>query len=174
MTSIKFHIFETEQIDFIVFNSPNQNDPSSITLLNNAINTYNICLIFRLCEQLYDANEIYNCKIIDMEIKDGSFPDNIIIEKYLSYITDCIKTNNYNSFKGTKKPCIGIHCRAGLGRAPVFAAIGLMNYNKYDDYVDIVKMIREKIKGAINIVQLTELALYNPIKAKKCNKCIIC
>jgi protein-tyrosine phosphatase len=105
-----------------------------------------------------------------MEIKDGSFPSHDIINDYLLQIKTYIKVNNVS--RSGIKPCVGIHCRAGLGRAPIFAAIGLMNYTEYEDYSNIVKLIRQKIKGSINVIQLTELSKYKP--KKKSNGCIIC
>jgi protein tyrosine phosphatase type 4A len=170
MTSIKYSVFETEQIDFIVFNSPNQNDPISIVELDKLVHSHNICVIFRLCEPLYDSVRIINyCQIIDMPITDGGFPNDNVINDFLSHIQNIIKNNNYP--QTDKKLSIGIHCRAGLGRAPIFAAIGIMNYSKYGDYSDVVKLIRNQIKGAINIVQLTALSKYKP--KKKQNSCII-
>jgi predicted protein tyrosine phosphatase len=172
-TSIKFSIFETEQIDFIVFNSPNRNNPSSVEELNKIVNLYNIQLIFRLCEELYCSSTIDNCQIIDMKIKDGSFPSENVINDFLSHIKNHI--DSITSSKTCIKPCVGIHCRAGLGRAPIFTAIGLMNFTNYDDYSDIVKLIRQKINGSINCIQLRELSKYKPkYIQKKQKRCIIC
>lgn len=168
MSVINYFIFETTQVDFIVFNSPNRDNQKSIDELNNIVNLNNIKIIFRLCEPLYDSNNIYNCKIIDMIIEDGSFPSSKIINDYLLNIQNCIKSNNVLN----TKTCIGIHCKAGLGRAPIFAAIGLMNYSSYYDFFDIVKLIRYKIKGSINKVQLNGLSKYKP--KKKSNNCVIC
>jgi protein tyrosine phosphatase type 4A len=164
MKSIKFTHFETEKIDFIVFNSPNQQNQSSIDELNQIIINHNIVSIFRLCEPLYQKEDII-CEIIDMEITDGTFPDNQTINKYLLYINDIIYTNKET--KNNSKPCIGIHCKAGLGRAPIFAAIGLMNYTD-NDYFEIITLIRKQINGSINAVQLYELSKYNPKKNKIC------
>jgi protein-tyrosine phosphatase len=164
MSSIKFNIFKTDQVDFIVFNSPNDNNLLSIKELNNAVNLYNINLIFRLCEPLYKKDDIYDCDIIDLEIKDGSFPNEEMINKYLLHID--------NNLKDSKKTCIGIHCRGGLGRSPVFLGIGIMNYKKYNDNYDIIKLIRDNIKGSLNIVQLTGLSKYKPKRDLK--SCIIC
>ena len=70
MKSIKFSHFETNQIDFIVFNSPNKENQSSICELNKYINDNYIVAIFRLCEPLYQDKDIH-CDIIDMELTDG-------------------------------------------------------------------------------------------------------
>jgi len=173
MKSIKFSHFETNQIDFIVFNSPNQKNQSSIYDLNEYINKYNIVAIFRLCESLYQEENI-NCKIINLEIKDGDFPNEENILIYLSYIEKIIQTNKETNEKTNNniKPCIGIHCKAGLGRAPIFAAIGLMNYTNYD-YCEVVTLIRSKINGSINAVQLKEISNYKPNLMKKNKICCI-
>jgi protein tyrosine phosphatase type 4A len=165
MKSINFTIFETNQINFIVFNSPNQQNKSSIDKLNKNINNHNIVAIFRLCEPLYQDKDIH-CDIIDMELTDGSFPNDATINKYLSHIEEIIQTNKNTNNTNNNKPCVGIHCRAGLGRAPIFAAIGLMNYTN-NDYFQIITLIRSKINGSINTVQLYGLSKYNSKKKKK-------
>lgn len=51
-----------------------------------------------------------------------------------------------------KKPCIGIHCVAGLGRAPVLASIGLMDAGM--TAIGAIELIRNKRKGALNTAQV--------------------
>ena len=173
MKSINFSHFETDQIDFIVFNSPNKENQPSICELNDYINDNNIVAIFRLCEPLYRKEDI-KCEIIDMKLTDGSFPNDATINKYLSDIEKIIQTNKETNKKTNNniKPCIGIHCKAGLGRAPIFAAIGLMNYTN-NDYFQTITLIRNKINGSINAVQLKEISNYNPNLKKKNKVCCI-
>ena len=70
--------------------------------------------------------------------------------------------------KGNDKPCIAVHCVAGLGRAPVLVAIALIEYGL--DPISAVTLIREKRRGAINAVQLAYLESYKPNRSsgKKC------
>jgi protein tyrosine phosphatase type 4A len=170
-SNLKFSLFETNSVNFVVFNSPivHTSDTSNTQLdeLYYGIERFNISLIFRLCEAFYPADQINNCKIVDLEIVDGAFPSEDKIQQFLSIIKNEINIHQQQNSKAT----IGIHCRAGLGRAPIFAAIGLMNYSEYDSYCDIVNIIRDKIKGSINIVQLTGLSKYKPTKDKQ--KCSI-
>jgi len=56
------------------------------------------------------------------------------------------------------KATIAIHCVAGLGRAPVCVAIGLIE--KGMDAMDAIQMIRNKRRGAINRKQVDFLVKY--------------
>ena len=165
----RYYDFETPLINFIISPSPDARDKSSMELFKKEINKHNCLAIVRVCSDLlYTQNDMFACKIHELKIEDGSFPDSQIIEKFIDIINSIIIVNNKETENYTK-PCICIHCRAGLGRSPVFLAIALMNFTEYDDYSDIVKLIRDKIKGSINLNQLIGLSKYKPKeKQKKC------
>ena len=172
MPKLNFTFFETERIDFVVFNSPivSPDDFSQIDEINSAIDKYNINIIFRLCESLYPIDAIY-CDVIDMQIQDGSFPTNNVIDEFLETINQIIQSKPNNSAK--LKSCVGLHCRAGLGRAPIFAAIGLMNYGNFNSYIEVVDIIRGKIHKSINLAQLNGISIYKPKYRAKNTKCTI-
>lgn len=69
------------------------------------------------------------------------------------------------------KPCIALHCVAGLGRAPLLVAIALVEYGQ--DPGQAVTFIRERRRGAINALQLQYLSSYKKQK-KSSSKCVIC
>ena len=68
------------------------------------------------------------------------------------------------------KPCIAVHCVAGLGRAPVLVAIAMLEQGVV--FAKVVKEIRNKRPGALNMPQLKFLQKYKPRKSKG-GPCII-
>jgi protein tyrosine phosphatase type 4A len=159
---INYTIFNTDKnIKYIVFNSPSESGE-----LLKLINKFNINIIFRLCEPLYDKNDI-DIKFIDQDLPDGSFPSIDIINNFIFEIDNLLLYNKHIT--------IGIHCKAGLGRAPLITAILMMNYDKKISSFDVITNIRNKIKGSINSKQLNELKEYeNNISSQNKCKCVIC
>ena len=56
----------------------------------------------------------------DMPYVDGDSPPKSVVDTWLGVCRKVFKN------VGDKKPAIGIHCVAGLGRAPVLVAIALI------------------------------------------------
>ena len=46
---------------------------------------------------------------------------------------------------------IGVHCVAGLGRAPLLVAVALVNAGM--EPFDAIELIRKSRKGALNVIQ---------------------
>ena len=63
-------------------------------------------------------------------------------------------------------PSIGVHCVAGLGRAPVLVCIALMHSGMSAH--DAVHLVRKKRRGAINAKQLEFLERYEPATPPAC------
>lgn len=159
---INYTIFNTDKnIRYIIFNSPTE-----VNDLLKLISKFNINIVFRLCEPLYDKNDV-SIKFIDQDLPDGSFPSQEIINNFIFEIDNLLLSNKHIT--------IGIHCKAGLGRAPLIMAIFMMNYDKKLKSYDVVTNIRNKIKGSINSKQINELKEYenNILSQNKC-KCVIC
>jgi len=93
----------------------------------------------------------------EMPFPDGGFPTDNVVNDFLNVC----KT----AFKANKDAAVGVHCVAGLGRAPVLVAIVLIEMGV--NYDDAISQIREKRKGAINAKQLKYLKTYKP-KKKNC------
>lgn len=131
--------------------SPTNDD---IEIFINQINNNKIKHIVRLCECLYDSKKLSNLGIsfYDWEFNDGMTPPQYIIDNWINLL----KLN---------EPIL-IHCRAGLGRAPILATIGLIekNVDPYDS-IEIVRKLRPK---ALNKIQIDFLLKYKP-KNKKLN-----
>lgn len=96
-----------------------------------------------------------------MPFPDGDAPPKAVVEAWLSV---CKKVFKHST--GVDQPAIGIHCVAGLGRAPILVCIALIESGM--DAVAAVTLIRNKRKGAINRMQLQYLKKY-----KKSGGCVI-
>eukprot|EP00756_Hemistasia_phaeocysticola_P033974 Hpha_TRINITY_DN16497_c0_g2::TRINITY_DN16497_c0_g2_i1::g.161106::m.161106 len=64
-------------------------------------------------------------------------------------------------------PCIGIHCIAGLGRAPVLVAVALVRLAGIES-AEAIKYIRERRSGCFNTDQVSWLMTYKKKKDTRC------
>jgi len=90
----------------------------------------------------------------EMFYEDGQSPPPEVISRWLELVS---RTFDATGAKDAK-PCIAVHCVAGLGRAPVLVAIALVEYGL--DAGSAVSFIRDRRRGAINAVQLSYLQSY--------------
>lgn len=104
-----------------------------------------------------------------MFFDDGASPPADIITRWRTLIHSTF--DNHDIKADPNKPCIAIHCVAGLGRAPVMVAIALIEYGM--DAVQAVTLIRSKRRGAINAVQLNYLVNYKPAKPSSGGSCLL-
>ena len=160
MKGITYYELElNKKLKFLVFNSPTD---QTVDQLNQIIDKHEMKLIFRLCDPIYDTAKIVNSTVIDILIDDGDFPSSINISDTIKYIDAYMAETD-------KQLCIGLHCKSGLGRSPVLTAILMMYYDNktYDDYVKVVKVIRDTIPGSINRIQLLGLSMLDINKIRK-------
>lgn len=101
-----------------------------------------------------------------MYYPDGQSPPPDVITRWIELLEATFERPSASD----DKPCIAIHCVAGLGRAPVLVAIALIEYGF--DAISAVTFIRERRRGAINALQLNYLESYRPVR-KAAKKCII-
>ena len=136
--SIKTTFFTTKTNLFLITNSPtNQTIQEYVKILHNN----NITVVIRLCEKTYDEDYLKqnNLDFIDMFIEDGLYPSDIDITNFFNI---CSKYKN-----------IAIHCKSGLGRAPLLIALHYIIVEKKSS-IETISIIRDKIKGAFNMKQL--------------------
>jgi len=115
--------------------------------------------LVRTCELTYDERSVKAAGINthEMVFGDGEAPSDEIISDWLRLVNDV----------ASKKGAIGVHCVAGLGRAPVLVAVALVE--KGMDPLDAITFIRERRKGAINRRQLQYLSGYK--RRSRSDKC---
>lgn len=101
-----------------------------------------------------------------MFYEDGQSPPPEVLTRWLDLVGRTFDAAGARD----AKPCIAIHCVAGLGRAPVLVAIALVEYGL--DAGSAVSYIRERRRGAINAVQLSYLQGYKKTK-RGTGKCVI-
>jgi protein tyrosine phosphatase type 4A len=147
--SIKTTFFTTKTNLFLITNSPtNQTIQEYIKILLNN----DITVVIRLCEKTYDEDYLKqnNVEFIDMFIEDGLYPNDTDITNFFNI---CSKYQN-----------IAIHCKSGLGRAPLLVAIHQIIIEKKST-METISIIRDKIRGAFNTKQLN--FINNDIHKKK-------
>ena len=156
-------LIEYDNYKFLITDAPtNSNLLSYIQLWQK----YHIRNVIRLCDSTYDEILVSQkgIQIHDLSFHDGTFPNHSILNKWKHIII-----SNMDS-------CIGIHCIAGLGRAPLLVSLTLIELGI--DNLESIKIIREKRPGALNTQQLRYIKKYKPkIKLNKekskIEKCII-
>ena len=146
----------------------------------------------RVCEPTYDKSQLeaVGIKVYvgilnllhfkhdkEWPFPDGDAPPSHIVNDWLTLVQKKFEkkpnnsnTSNTNTNNNTNSSeTIGVHCVAGLGRAPVLVAMALIEGGMAP--LDSVIYIRERRRGAINAKQLKYLEMYK--KHKKEKSCII-
>lgn len=140
---------------------------SNLHLYLKQCKKFNVVDIVRISEPSYSKDEVEKSgiRLHEMYYPDGHSPPPDVIERWLALLTERFDAPSAKE----EKPCIAIHCVAGLGRAPVLVAIALIEYGM--DAISAVTFIRERRRGAINFVQLNYLESYKPVRKadKKCS-----
>ncbi|PRP76663.1 protein tyrosine phosphatase type IVA 3-like [Planoprotostelium fungivorum] len=150
-------LIEYKGVKFLIFDAP-----TDVTL-DNYIKVFkknNLKYIVRACDPSYSTDKLTqeNIEVLEMPFPDGGTPSDAVITQWTTLVRTVYKDEGCH---------IGVHCVAGLGRAPVLVAIALMELGA--SYTDAVDLIREKRKGAINAKQLRFLKSYTPKKKGGCN-----
>ncbi len=141
-------IIETDNFKFVIFDAPNDDN---VELYIRELRRLGVQHVVRACESTYDASRMTEAgiSVTDVVFKDGNFPPKSVVKSWLKTVTS-IKNQGSNT--------IGVHCVAGLGRAPVLVAICLIEEGM--DPLEVVPLIRRYRRGAINTAQLQGLRSY--------------
>jgi len=156
-------LIETDKLKLLIMDAPKE---TNLHLYIKEMKRYDVKHIVRISEPSYNIEEVENAgiKVHEMFFVDGASPPEEIIRNWLSLIADTFVLS-----RNATKPCIAVHCVAGLGRAPVLVAIALIEYGM--DPISAVTFIRERRRGSINQVQLAYLENYTP--SKRSTRCCI-
>jgi protein tyrosine phosphatase type 4A len=112
--------------------------------------------VVRTCEPTYlpEKFEREGIRVHELMFADGAAPPDEVVKCWNDLVRE-----RYNPKNSTESGIVAVHCVAGLGRAPLMAAIALIEITGLD-YMDAVEKIRENRKGAINKAQLQYLQAY--------------
>ncbi|KAG4089233.1 phosphatases II [Neocallimastix lanati (nom. inval.)] len=157
-------LIEYKTLKFLIMDAPST---SNLDIYIEEMKKYNVTDLVRVCEPTYPKERVEAKKINvhDWPFNDGEPPPVMVVKHWKELVNNVFKNEDSQS----KKPCIAIHCVAGLGRAPVLVAIALIEEGM--NALDSVSYIRERRRGAINIKQLKYLEEYKKKSKKK--GCII-
>jgi len=152
-------LVEYNRFRFLIFDAPNDDNLASYI---RELQKYGVKHVVRACEPTYSTQPLYDAGITvhDWSFPDGGAPPDKVLREWEQLITNVYKDKN-------TKEAIGIHCVAGLGRAPVLVAIALIEEGM--DPLQAIEYIRKRRRGAINASQLRFLRAYK----KNSGKCIL-
>ena len=130
-------LIEYESVRLLIMDAPKQ---ENLHLYLRECKKYNVVHIVRISEPTYSKDEVEAAGITlhEMYYPDGQSPPPEVIERWIALITSTFDVPKVKD----EKPCIALHCVAGLGRAPVLVAIALIEYGF--DAISAVTFIRER------------------------------
>lgn len=141
-------------VRFLIFEAPNE---SNLSHYIHIWKKFQIKHVVRTCDPTYPKSlvEKEGIQIHDLIFSDGSPPPPLIIEQWQDLVL-----NNPDS-------TIGIHCIAGLGRAPILVCIALIELGM--DNIEAVGLVRARRPQSINAKQLQYLKQYHRHKKTTCS-----
>jgi protein tyrosine phosphatase type 4A len=169
---------------FVVMDAPSEGNLSAYI---RELQRLGVLHLVRVCEPTYDQARVERegIHVHDWQFPDGEGPPPAIVQQWLLLVRDTFFSspdddgnrhddatidddgNRGDSADETGRvsgrragPSIGVHCVAGLGRAPVLVAIALIEQGMAP--LDAVQFVRERRRGAINSRQLKFLETYRP------------
>ncbi|EKX49421.1 hypothetical protein GUITHDRAFT_151543 [Guillardia theta CCMP2712] len=153
-------IVETRGCKFVIFDAPND---ANLPMYLQELTKLSVAHVVRVCDPTYGTRPLEEAgiEVHDWPFPDGDPPPDNIISKWLGLVK-----STFVDKADPPKKSIGIHCVAGLGRAPVLVAIALIE--KGMDPLDAVQTIRGRRRGAINAKQLSFLESYKRKSKKDC------
>jgi len=156
-------LVESGNYRFLIFDAPNDDNlPQYIIELKK----HNVHNLVRACDPTYSVEPLraISINVYDMPFPDGGAPSDDVVDKWLSLLKNTFK-------EGEEKETIGVHCVAGLGRAPVLVAIALIEGGM--NPLQAVNYIRERRRGSVNMKQIQWLKTYRPRLRRKNSPCIV-
>ena len=162
-------LIEVKGMRFLIMDAPKQ---GNLHVYIKDMRNQSVTDIVRVCEPTYSTSELTaaGIKVHEMEYSDGTSPPKELIDRWLLLVDQTFFQNKASG--GDSKPCISVHCVAGLGRAPVMVAIALIEFADMDP-VEAVALIRRQRRGAINEKQLLYLEKYKKSYKKGNAACCI-
>lgn len=141
---------------FLILDAPS---PSNLPTYIKELQRRGVRHLVRVCGPTYDASLVQNngIDVCSWPFDDGAPPTRNVIESWLKLLDQELLRMQQDPT--ATAPTIGVHCVAGLGRAPILVALALVEYGQVPP-LDAIALIREKRKGAINQIQMHWLTKY--------------
>jgi protein tyrosine phosphatase type IVA len=141
---------------FLILDAPS---PSNLPTYIKELQRRGVRHLVRVCGPTYDASVVQSngIEVHSWPFDDGAPPTHSVIESWLKLLDQEMLRMQQNP--SAAPPTIGVHCVAGLGRAPILVALALVEYGQVPA-LDTISLIREKRKGAINQTQMHWLMKY--------------
>jgi len=138
--------------NFLITDCPSQKALKGFVKL---LKSKNVRHVVRACDPSYKTQKLTeaNIEVHDLSFPDGGFPPPDIIHQWLALCHQAFLVNVDTNTEDHVS--IGVHCVAGLGRAPVLVALALMDRGM--TWREAVEEIRKNRPGAINAHQLQQL-----------------
>eukprot|EP01120_Amphizonella_sp_Union-15-10_P013844 TRINITY_DN652_c0_g1_i1.p1 TRINITY_DN652_c0_g1~~TRINITY_DN652_c0_g1_i1.p1 ORF type:complete len:169 (-),score=22.62 TRINITY_DN652_c0_g1_i1:191-697(-) len=163
MSAFEETLIRNDVFSFLITKRPSKENIQAYLRL---LQEYNVVAVVRVCEPSYPTTilEEMGITVYDWDFPDGQGPPKSILVKWGKLLRETYfsKTSNNNS-DHEKPKTIALHCLAGLGRAPVLAAVAFIQFGMTS--IQAVELIRSKRKGALNSKQIKYLLKYK--KSKK-------
>ena len=150
-------VIEHDNLRFVIMDAPNDNNVKAYI---DMLKSKGVVRVVRACEPTYDTKpmEQAGIKVTDLSFVDGDPPPPEIVKKWLELVA-----SEFSGNEAASKKAIGVHCVAGLGRAPVLVCIALVEAGM--DPYDAIGYIRKRRRGAINARQLQYIEAYKPSRS---------
>eukprot|EP01060_Flectonema_neradi_P000456 TRINITY_DN1028_c0_g1_i1.p1 TRINITY_DN1028_c0_g1~~TRINITY_DN1028_c0_g1_i1.p1 ORF type:complete len:204 (+),score=38.60 TRINITY_DN1028_c0_g1_i1:135-746(+) len=175
------------QMRFLILNAPT---PSNLSVYIKELKRNGVQSLVRVCAPTYKEDLVvaHGIKLFDSAgwfFEDGTPPPKEVLQNWLNLLE---KEFDFEKEKKEKKPdltpqgpleapepdvesrTVGVHCIAGLGRAPVLVAVALIELAKMQA-ADAVTYIRKHRPGCFNKSQLKWLLNYKRTRTKEGSGC---
>lgn len=157
---------EYQQFRYLIMDAPND---LNVHMYIAEMKKVHCTQCVRVCQKTYEADKMADSGITvhELPFADGKAPPQEVLDKWLDVVIKNVnnKIVDDKETKQKKPGAIAVHCVAGLGRAPMMVAIGLLETGL--DWMEAVELIRKSRRGAINARQLAFLKTYKPTRLKR-------
>lgn len=149
----KPRVIEKGEFKIVIMDSPDDANAGSYL---SELKSLGVTDIVRTCEPTYSSDKFdsQGIRVHEMMFPDGAPPPEDILVQWIDLVQ-----RRFLGKDPSDAGLVAVHCVAGLGRAPVMAAVALIELTNTDP-MDAVVMIRDRQKGAINHRQLNFLQAY--------------
>mmetsp|Transcript_127296 Transcript_127296/g.360220 ORF Transcript_127296/g.360220 Transcript_127296/m.360220 type:complete len:165 (+) Transcript_127296:118-612(+) len=150
--AVRMHKITQGKFHIVIMDAPLDDEAAAGSV--GELRALGVTDVVRTCDPTYSAQQFERegLQVHEMMFADGAAPPEDVLVKWNALLCEKYRC------KG-KAGLVAVHCGAGLGRAPVMAAVALIEMKGMDP-VDVVEKIRATNKGAINVIQFRFLQAY--------------